>query len=552
MSLRPPPYPIKGNILPSQTYSTGVSTRPRVHLSAQIGLQNQPIFGDMSVMDGNTSATVTLQGDHLSGSHLSNPPFGGSQHPNLRRVLQSLDLFAAFVATAGALTMPLIHHPHRSPLASVAIVVGAVVALFVIVSMQKLHLGRVSSIRSVEIVLITRATLLTGALGLAATGLGAPIGPAEVITFTALSFLTINLGRIGFRTWIQRQRAAGMYIRPIALIGCGDESFSLFTLLDEHPEEGLRVQGYFADQDGLLGALAGIPRLGRAQDAPAVLGLMGINGVIISSDAGSAAFRNSLVRSLIDADIHVLCSAGLAGVEQRRIRTQSIAREPFIYVEPARLGRTSLALKRSIDVVGSSVLLVLSAPVMLPIMAAIKLSDRGPIFFKQERVGLHNQHFELFKLRTMVTDAEARLDSLAKKNVRSGPLFKVERDPRVTRIGRVLRITSLDEIPQLWNVIRGDMSLVGPRPSLPSEFESFDAELQSRVQMRPGVTGLWQVEARDNPAFGPYRRLDLFYIENASVGLDLAILAATVRVVVVRLFLLFAPRSKRAQAAVID
>ncbi|MCB9388715.1 MAG: sugar transferase [Acidimicrobiia bacterium] len=524
-----------------------------MHLSAQIGLQDRRLFGDISDMDRDIQAATMLgEIDQDFGPDLHHPPFGGSQHPNLRRVLQSLDLFAAFAAVVAAVSMPFVEHPHRSPFSTILIVVGAVVALFGVMSVQKLHLGRVSSIRSVEVVLISRATLITGAIGLAAVGLGAPMDAAEVVAFMALSFLTVNLGRIGFRTWIQRQRAAGSYIRPIALIGCGDESYSLFTLLDEHPEEGLRVQGYFAEQDGLLGALAGLPRLGRAEDAPAVLGLMGINGVIISSDAGSAAFRNTLVRSLIDADIHVLCSAGLAGVEQRRIRTQSIAREPFIYVEPARLGRTSLAVKRTIDVTASGMLLLLSAPVMLPIMAAIKLGDRGPVFFRQQRVGLHNERFELFKLRTMVTDAEARLEDLAKKNVRSGPLFKVERDPRVTRIGRILRITSLDEIPQLWNVIRGDMSLVGPRPSLPAEFESFDAELQNRVQMRPGVTGLWQVEARDNPAFGPYRRLDLFYIENASIGLDLAILAATVRVVVVRLLLLFAPRSKRAQAAVLD
>jgi lipopolysaccharide/colanic/teichoic acid biosynthesis glycosyltransferase len=164
----------------------------------------------------------------------------------------------------------------------------------------------------------------------------------------------------------------------------------------------------------------------------------------------------------------------------------------------------------------------------------IKLQDRGPIFFTQERVGQQGRPFKLWKLRTMVVDAEERLHEVAADNVRQGPLLKVQRDPRVTRIGHFLRSTSIDELPQLWNVLRGDMSTVGPRPALPHEVAAFDDELLERHNVRPGITGLWQVEARDNPSFASYRRLDLFYVKNWSISLDLVILILTAQSVVSR------------------
>jgi lipopolysaccharide/colanic/teichoic acid biosynthesis glycosyltransferase len=150
------------------------------------------------------------------------------------------------------------------------------------------------------------------------------------------------------------------------------------------------------------------------------------------------------------------------------------------------------------------------------------------VLFKQKRVGKGGELFSMLKFRSMVTDAEARLADLTTDNERVGPLFKLEGDPRVTRIGRFIRATSLDELPQLLNVLRGDMSVVGPRPALPAEVAQFDNRLLDRLQMPPGITGLWQVEARDNPHFGAYRRLDLFYVDNWSLNLDLVILVATI------------------------
>jgi lipopolysaccharide/colanic/teichoic acid biosynthesis glycosyltransferase len=156
------------------------------------------------------------------------------------------------------------------------------------------------------------------------------------------------------------------------------------------------------------------------------------------------------------------------------------------------------------------------------------------VFFAQERVGRDGGTFTLYKLRTMVVDAESRRAELEADNERGGPLFKLSDDPRVTRFGRLLRATSIDEIPQLFNVLQGAMSLVGPRPALPSEVEEFDDDLRRRTRVKPGVTGLWQVEARDSENFDLYRRYDLLYVDNWSVTLDLAILARTVAAVGLR------------------
>jgi lipopolysaccharide/colanic/teichoic acid biosynthesis glycosyltransferase len=154
--------------------------------------------------------------------------------------------------------------------------------------------------------------------------------------------------------------------------------------------------------------------------------------------------------------------------------------------------------------------------------------------FRQERVGLNRQPFTFFKFRTMVENADSRLAEVRDSNARVGPLLKVPNDPRVTRLGRLLRATSIDEIPQLYNVLRGDMSLVGPRPCLPAEAAEFDEGLAARYRVRPGITGLWQVEARDNPVFRAYRRFDLFYVENWSISLDMVILVLTMQNVISR------------------
>ena len=187
--------------------------------------------------------------------------------------------------------------------------------------------------------------------------------------------------------------------------------------------------------------------------------------------------------------------------------------------------------KRALDITVAAVLLVLAAPLMLLIALAIKLDSPGPVIFRQRRVGKDGRLFTFYKFRGMVADAEARLHEVAHLNEVDGPIFKSRRDPRVTRVGRVLRRTSLDELPQLWNVLRGDMSLVGPRPPLPTEVTRYEPWQRDRLLVPGGITGLWQVSGRNLLGFEDMVRLDLEYITRWSLWLDLRILLRTILVV---------------------
>lgn len=218
------------------------------------------------------------------------------------------------------------------------------------------------------------------------------------------------------------------------------------------------------------------------------------------------------------------------------------AEDPAITVIRISRRRWQRFAKRLMDSSLALLLLVVALPILLSAGLAIKLQDGGSVLFRQERVGRNGRRFTLYKLRTMVPDAEHQLERLLGHNQRQGgPLFKLADDPRVTRVGRFLRATSIDELPQLFNVLRGTMSLVGPRPALPAEVAQFDKELLQRLHVLPGVTGLWQVVARDDTAFESYRRLDLAYLGGWSLRLDAVIVMATAVQVLNRLVASVAP-----------
>jgi lipopolysaccharide/colanic/teichoic acid biosynthesis glycosyltransferase len=242
------------------------------------------------------------------------------------------------------------------------------------------------------------------------------------------------------------------------------------------------------------------------------------------------------------AGVYVQMSTGLSGICHTRLRAMPVGHEAYFGVEQIALGRAQLLAKRVFDMIIAPMFLLLTAPIMLVAALAIKAQDRGPIIFRQRRIGRDGQPFTLYKFRTMAVDAEQRLAALKAQNERVGPLFKVTDDPRVTTIGRLLRATSIDELPQLVNVLLGQMTLVGPRPALPDEVAQFDEELLGRHRMTPGITGMWQVEARDDPSFESYRMYDMFYVENWSLWLDLAIIFGTITSVIARGIRQLSPR----------
>lgn len=319
----------------------------------------------------------------------------------------------------------------------------------------------------------------------------------------------------------------------ILIVGTGEEARELADVILDHPETRLQLLGVVghrpvAQQNGLaelwIGPTARLIELMHIHQA---------SGAIVTPTGFRAAQYREISTGLLKAGFDVQMSTGVSRLWEGRFEVRTLAHEPLVVMGTRELGRRQLGMKRILDVVGASVILLVAAPVMLLTALAIKLEDRGPVFFRQHRAGRSAEPFGMLKFRSMVTNAEELKAQLAEENERTGPLFKVTHDPRITRVGRIIRELSIDELPQLINVILGDMSLVGPRPALDEEEKAFDEELRGRFDVRPGITGLWQVEARSNASFAAYRRLDLHYVENWTVGLDIRILMATVEQVVV-------------------
>ncbi|MFV2038823.1 MAG: sugar transferase, partial [Acidimicrobiales bacterium] len=397
-----------------------------------------------------------------------------------------------------------------------------------------LYKSRVSSVRSAElaalarvVVIVLPATLLIDLLVTDELHLG-----TDLMAGAALLVLLVT-GRSIFDGWIRNARSQGRYTRSVVVVGAGPGAKDLMDMLSNHQEAGYRVKGVVATRGDDVGVG---DWLGEPVDVLQAMATVGANGAFVVVDELTPADRSFVIEKLASVGHHVHLTMGIAGIASQRVRLAPIVHEPLLYVDSPRLQQWQLYTKRALDVAMASVALVLAAPFMLLAALLIRLQDGGPVLFSQNRVGLGGRHFRLWKLRTMQVGAESRLDEVRDQNGRLGPLLKVEHDPRVTRIGHVLRFTSIDEVPQLFNVIRGDMSLVGPRPALPHEVEAFDDELLARHNVLPGITGLWQVEARDNPSFASYRRLDLFYVKNWSISLDVMILVLTVQSVLGRAF----------------
>lgn len=371
------------------------------------------------------------------------------------------------------------------------------------------------------------------------TGWQAVIGdaaPGLAVGAAGGGFVAVLTSRYLFDVWLIGCRRKGLYLIPVVVAGTPQDADALVNFLELNPEAGFRAAaavGGRAPGDveqfdtGVDGDRPPVPWLGGYDEAVAAVRQTGAAGVLVAVSRIPSGALQGLLRDVSAIGLPVHLSSGLTGFAHSRLRTMPVAHEPFLVLEPLRHSATQRVAKRAIDVVVSLAVLVVTAPVLAVCALVIRLHDGGPVLFRQVRVGRDGTTFRCLKLRTMTVDAEARLADLAHRNERNGPLFKLGDDPRVTRVGAFMRATALDELPQLVNVLRGDMSIVGPRPALPSEAASFDEDLQTRHIVRPGMTGLWQTEANHKSSFDEYRRLDLFYVTNWSIALDLAILFNT-------------------------
>lgn len=424
-----------------------------------------------------------------------------------------------------------------------AAVVGvtAVLGMWAIRS-QGLLVARNVMMRVVEITRIARACVLLGfALLLTDRIFDIRLHIKEAALACGSAFVFLVVWRSIYRAWLMDARANGRYLRRTILIGTGDDVARLAALMTTHPDLGMDLLGIIGPVEDV--APANTRWLGDQDKAEEIVHQLGATGVVISPAGIAPARFNTLIRNLQGAGVNVFIDTGLSGIEARRLRTTALAHEPLLWVQAPKLNRLQALAKRTFDIVVATTAVLVLSPVLGVVAVMVKAGDGGPVFFSQPRVGRYGKVFRVIKFRTMHVDAEARLAELTATNERTGPLFKMKTDPRVTRVGHWLRESSLDELPQLFNVIKGEMSLVGPRPALPREVAQFTGDVRGRELVMPGITGLWQVEARDNPSFDAYRRLDLFYVENWTVFLDVLILAATVEHVLVRIVKSFTRRS---------
>ena len=470
----------------------------------------------------------------------------------LRRMLAIADLFS--LAAGWSLVVAVMTLLGEAEVTWPVLVARGMVIIgggLLLLSAAGLYRRRVCAVRAVEIVRLGRVALaLTGATFLLLLGFEVTTALIGALAGGITWFVLLTAERGVFREWIQVRRASGDFGAPVLVVGGSvDSTQRMGRFLADNPYLGFNVRGLLhADQHGSQSTWNGQPaqliELVRSAD---------VSGVILDAGSLTGDELDALVRALsTGTSAHVHVSSGLRGIDRRRITVSPLADETFLHVAPVALSRRQLLVKRAVDVALATLVLLVALPVLSVAALAIWLTDRGPILYRQERVGLDGERFDLFKLRTMVVDADAQLAALAAGNARNGPLFKLSRDPRVTPVGRFLRASSLDELPQLFNVLEGTMSLVGPRPALPAEVAEFDAELQERLTVKPGVTGLWQVEARDLPNFDLYRRYDLLYVYSWSPGLDLAIIARTATVVSMRTVMAVVPARWQRANAVLD
>jgi exopolysaccharide biosynthesis polyprenyl glycosylphosphotransferase len=368
-----------------------------------------------------------------------------------------------------------------------------------------------------------------------------PVGPAVEGAIGAAVLMIVVRWR--FSRWLKSKRADGYFLQTVVLVGTNEDAAAIWQMLCDEPELGYRVGGVVGRQVQSA-PWHGMPYRSALTDLPLLAEEVGAEGVIVVAGAVTSAESAAAIQGSLACGLHVQLWPGLAGLLSSRIRTAPVSGLPMLYVEANRPPVWHHAAKRAIDIVTAAVLLPLFAPVLLLAAICIRLEDRGPVLYRHPVIGRYGIQTEVLKFRTMVPNAAQMLEGIAEMNERAGgPLFKASKDPRVTRVGRLLRETSIDELPQLWDVLTGRMSLVGPRFAMPKEAAQFDEEHQRRTAMRPGITGLWQTEARDNPSFSAYRRLDLLYVDNWSLVLDLAILANTAHAVTARAVRALHPRS---------
>ena len=402
---------------------------------------------------------------------------------------------------------------------------------------QNLYVShRLQSLRG-ELKEIARAIVICSAALLIAAQLGKwpTINAATVAGFGFLSLTLVITVRLGLRLNLRRLRAHGHNVKSLLLIGGGPRGRRFAAQLQRRQDLGYKLLGY-VDSDLALAnqQITGAQWLGRLEDLPRVIATEVIDEVAIALPIKSQYTQiESAVALLEEQGITTHLLSDLFPQKLARLQPTDFDGLPIVSLHSVPPFSWRTETKRLLDVVGATLLLVLFVPFFTLIAIAIKLDSAGPVFFVQDRVGFNKRRFRMIKFRTMRANAEAEMKELEHLNEKAGPIFKIRNDPRVTRVGRWLRKTSIDELPQLINVLLGDMSLVGPRPLSVRDASRMEEVWQKRrFSVKPGLTCLWQISGRSNLSFDHWMELDLEYIDHWSLGLDASILLRTIPAIV--------------------
>jgi exopolysaccharide biosynthesis polyprenyl glycosylphosphotransferase len=362
----------------------------------------------------------------------------------------------------------------------------------------------------------------------ALTGLAHP-SPQRLVAFWAIAVVAVSAGRTLARAVCRR---GDSYIQNTLIVGAGHIGQTVARKLVQHPEYGVNVLGFVDEHPRARGAdLRDLAVIGEVADLPAIVRELDVERVIVAFSRHPHGKTLELIRTLNHLDVQVDIVPRLFEVVGPSVRVHSAEGLPLLGLPPPRLPRSSFFLKRTADVVLSALGLIVLTPVFVVIATAIRLDSPGPVIFRQTRVGRRDKPFRIAKFRTMRFDADERKHEVAHLNKHEGSdprMFKIEGDPRVTRVGAVLRHYSLDELPQLLNVLVGQMSLVGPRPLIVEEARHVDGWGRRRLDLRPGITGLWQTLGRDDIPFGEMLGLDYQYVTSWSLSGDLKLIARTI------------------------
>ncbi|WP_127479653.1 sugar transferase [Nocardioides pantholopis] len=438
---------------------------------------------------------------------------------------------ATVVATLGRERFDFFERP--ADVSDTISVVGPLIALVWLMTIFLLdgHQRAVFDVGTDEFRRVIDASLLTaGVVGVVCYLLKFDLSRGFFVLEFALGLPLLLLGRAALRRSLHSARRRGALRHRVLVAGTPEHVDDIVGVLRREPWLGYEVVGCLTPARDLAEETPlGVPVLGNTDDAATMAVTSGVDVVFFAG--GSTSSANQMRRAIWELerhDVQILVAPSVTDISGDRVRIRPVGGLPLIHVEPPTWTDASRWGKRLFDLVGSACLILAFSPLLLLAAARVKLYDRGPVLFRQTRIGRDGREFGCFKFRTMVVDAEKLVADMQAELGQSALLFKVKDDPRITKPGAWLRRFSVDELPQLFNVFKGDMSLVGPRPQVAREVALYDSAMSRRLHVRPGMTGLWQVSGRNDLTAQEAIRLDLYYVDNWSMVQDLTILAKTI------------------------